>query len=175
MEHLTLYTHPTWAPGKVWWSLLLWLGLGSWFCHWILPQPGKNQAAFPPQSPLLDAPDWHFPRSYQHITSFISSTSADHKNCQDQCHFTDASGISPDLQQTKWNGNWVRALGGSHTLPFATPSHWGRQLDSKCSYSHGKGTSSKKKYSYIPKSWLSLSLMHLQPIAFDRKPFPGNI
>lgn len=66
-------------------------------------------------------------------------------------------------------------LWGSRTMPFATPSHWGRRLDSKCSYAHSKGTSSKKKYSYIPKSWLSLSLMHLQPIEFDRKPFPGSI
>lgn len=77
--------------------------------------------------------------------------------------------------------NWVEwELGessgeGSHTLPFTTPSHWGRRLNSKGSYAYGKGTSSKKKYSYIPKSWLSLSLMHLQPVEFDRKPFSGSI
>lgn len=76
--------------------------------------------------------------------------------------------------QMKWNGNWIQALRG-HTLPFATPSHWDRKLDSECSYSYGKGTSSKKKYSYISKSWLSLSLMHLQLIEFYRKPFPGSI
>lgn len=35
--------------------------------------------------------------------------------------------------------------GGSHALPFASPSHRSRRLESKCSSSHGKGTSSKKR------------------------------
>lgn len=84
------------GPGKGWWSLLLQFSLSYWFCCWILPQSGENQAALPPQS-TAGSPDGHFPRLYQQIIPFTASTSTDHKNYQDQCNFTDASGISPDL------------------------------------------------------------------------------
>lgn len=156
MEHGTHCMCPTWAPGKVWWSLVLWLGLSSPFCHSIL-QPGDNHwyslclfslsgtsmteflmeahlgvvllcyclaspgngcssavtwqdhgtaapaptplccSLPPPQNPLLDLTDWHYPRSYKLPASFISSPSPDHKNYQAQSNFTDAADISPDL------------------------------------------------------------------------------
>lgn len=174
VEHLTLYTHPSWTPGRLWWSFLP-LSLWSWFCcstQWS----AEYQAAFPSQNLLLNPSDWHFPRPHQQI-SFISSASADHKNYQDLFHFTDTSGISPDLYQTKWNGNWGWALdGGVHTHCHLPPLPTG--AGGWIASAHilmARAPPLRKKYSYKPKSWLSLSLMHLQPIAFDRKPFPGSI